>query len=167
MQQAFTGHIKHMDTVTQRCKLLIQAADLLGVPVIVTEQYPQGLGRTIDELQQVLSDNTEYLSKVTFSVLQNDTIKQKLLDTKRNQLLIAGIETHVCIAQTAMDAMEMGIRPYLAADAVSSRKKIDHKTALKRLIGAGATVTTTEAAIMEMTVSSKHPNFKAISKLLK
>jgi isochorismate hydrolase len=168
IQDAFKTHIPDMERVVERSRVMIEAAGLLEIPIVVTEQYPKGLGRTVEPLRKVLGE-CEYYDKVTFSCLQDEKTKKAIADTdhKREQLLIVGIETHVCIAQTAYDAIAMGLRSYIAVDAVSSRHAGDNNIALKRLRSEGCVLTTTEAAIMEMTISSRHPKFREISKLIK
>ncbi len=166
IQEAFVGHISKLERVVERSKIMIQAARLLDVPIVVTEQYPKGLGRTVPPLQEALGD-CYYYDKVTFSCGQDDSIQKALQNTGRSQVLIVGIETHVCILQTAYDLLAMHLQPYIAVDAVGSRRESDRQAALQRLQQDGVTLTTTEAAIFEMTGSAKHPAFKEIAKLVK
>ena len=166
IQDAFKAHIPDMERVVERSKVIIESAGLLEIPIVVTEQYPKGLGRTVEPLRKALGE-CEYYDKITFSCLQDEKIKEAITDHQREQLLLVGIETHVCVAQTAYDAVAMGLRPYLAVDAVSSRRTKDNDVALERLRSEGCVLTTTEAAILEMTVSSRHPKFREISKLIK
>jgi len=166
IQDAFQGHIPDLEQVIARSGIMIQAARLLEIPIIVTEQYPKGLGRTVEPLRNILGD-CPYYDKLTFSCLGDEKIKAALSASQRSQLLLVGIETHVCLAQTAFDSLALGLKTFLAADAISSRRSADAQTALKRLRNAGAVITTTEAAILEMTKSSQHPRFREISKLIK
>ena len=166
IQTALQNHIADMNRVLDRTAVMIQAANLLSVPIIVTEQYPKGLGRTAEPLRNLLGD-CEYHDKVAFSCLQDQNISDRLRQTSREQILLVGIETHVCILQTAYDALDLGLQPYLVVDALGSRRDIDKQTAIDRLRDAGAIVTTTESAILEMATSSKHSAFRQISKLLK
>ncbi len=166
VQAAFEGHIGGMGRIVERAKILIEAAKLLDVPIIVTEQYPKGLGRTVQQLQEVLGQIKCY-DKVTFSCCQDEAIKDAVIAVGRKQALLTGIETHVCITQTAYDLQTMGIAPYIAVDAVSCRRPLDGKIAMERMRNDGVVMTTSEAAIMEMTVSSKNPAFKGTSKLIK
>ena len=166
IQEAFVKPISNIDSVIERTAILIQAAKLLELPIIVSEQYPKGLGRTVPVLQQLLGD-IQYYDKTTFSCCHDDKINTAIRDTARRQIIIAGVETHVCIEQTVMDLLSMNIRPYIIADAVSSRHSTDTETALNNMQNHGAIVTTTEAAIFAMIRSSKHPAFKEISKLVK
>jgi len=166
IQEAFEGHISELERVIKCSKIMIQAARLLNVPIVVSEQYPKGLGRTLAPIQDILGD-CYYYDKVTFSCCQDDSIKKALQKSGRSQVLIVGIETHICIMQTAYDLLVMQMQPYIAVDAVGSRRESDHQVALQRLQEDGVILTTTEAAIFEMTGSAKHPAFKEISKLVK
>jgi len=166
IQEAFESYIHELERVIERSKIMIQAAKMLKVPMVVTEQYPKGLGRTLRPIQEILGD-CYYYGKVTFSCCQDDSIKKALQNTNRPQVLIVGIETHVCIMQTAYDLLAMHLQPYIAVDAVGSRRESDRQVALQRLQQDGAVLTTTEAAIFELTSSAKHPAFKKISKLVK
>jgi len=166
IQDAFQGHIPDLEQVIARSSIMIQAARLLEIPIIVTEQYPKGLGRTVESLRNILGE-CPYYDKLSFSCLGDEKIKAALSAFQRSQLLMVGIETHVCIAQTAFDALALGLKTYLAADAISSRQSTDAHTAIERLRNAGVIITTTEAAILEMTNSSQHPRFREISKLIK
>jgi len=166
IQEAFEGHINELDRIIERSKIMIQVARLLKVPMVITEQYPKGLGRTLGPIREVLGD-CHYYDKVTFSCCQDDSIQKALQNANRPQVLIVGIETHVCIMQTAYDLLAMHFLPYLAVDAVGSRRESDCQVALQRLQQDSVVLTTTEAAIFELTGSAKHPAFKKISKLVK
>lgn len=166
IQEAFQGHIDQIERIIERSKIMIQAAKLLEMPIVVTEQYPKGLGHTLGPIREVLGDCL-YYDKVTFSCCQDNSIRKALRNFNRSQVLLVGIETHVCIMQTAYDLMEMQLQPYIAVDAVGSRCQEDRQVALQRLQNDGIVLTTTEAAIFEMAESSKHPAFKEIAKLVK
>jgi nicotinamidase-related amidase len=141
---------------------LIDAAKSLGVPVVATEQYPKGLGPTIAELAERLGPMP---SKLTFSACGCPGVFEELRGRGIHKILICGIETHVCVAQTALDLMADGWRVYVAVDAVGSRFEIDCRTALARMDSAGATLTTTEAAMFEWCEAAGTPEFKEISRL--
>ena len=166
IQEAFVGHIDEMERVIERSAVMIEAARLLGLAVVVTEQYPKGLGRTVEGLQEVLGEQ-DYLEKVTFNALGEPTIRAALESGGWKQAVLVGIETHICVAQTARGLLAAGYEVQVAADAVSSRRVVDREVGLARLRQAGVVVTTTEATIMEMTVSSKHERFREISRVIK
>lgn len=143
---------------------LLDGAAILGVERLGTEQYPQGLGPTVPELAERLPDPPE--SKLAFSAGGCANLA-RLRDSGVSRVLLAGIETHVCIQQTALDLLAAGYQVYLAVDAVGARHPVDHATALGRLESAGATLTTTEAALFEWCIRAGTPEFKQISQLVR
>ena len=167
IQDAFVKHIHQMDSVIDRSRILIEAATLLELPIIVSQQYPKGLGQTVETLRQVLPDSAITLDKVTFSCCQDQPLTQAIEKTARQQILICGIETHVCILQTAFDLLALDKQPYLATDAISSRNPTDREIALDRMSQTAIIPTTTETAIMEMTLTSKNKAFKDLSRLIR
>ncbi len=148
---------------------LIDGAKALGVPVLATEQYPKGLGPTTPELAALLGSVLPgpVPAKVGFSCLACDEIAGRLTGDERPQVLLAGIEAHVCIQQTALDLLSAGKSVYVAVDAVGSRFPLDQKIALKRMQSCGATLTTTEAALFEWCQAAGTPEFKQISALVR
>ena len=143
---------------------LIDAAGILGLPVVATEQYPRGLGPTLPELAERLG---EIPSKLTFSCAGCPEIFEDLVARGMHKVLVCGIEAHVCVQQTVLDLLAGGWRTYVAVDAVSSRFEIDLRTALSRMESAGATLTTTEAALFEWCETAGRDEFKQISRLVR
>ena len=143
---------------------LIDGAKVLGVPVLATEQYPQGLGPTTPELARRLTDVAD---KLTFSCGGCPALFRSLQERGVFKILVVGIEAHVCVQQTVCDLLHAGFRVYVAVDAVGSRFEIDYQTALRRLDSAGATLTTTEAALFEWCDAAGTPEFKQISALVR
>jgi len=141
---------------------LIDGAKILGLPVAATEQYPKGLGPTAPEIAQRL---TSIPSKLTFSCGGCPEVFRDFQTRGVRKILLAGIETHVCVQQTAIDLLSDGWNVYVAVDAVGSRFDIDYRTALQRMDSAGATLTTTEAALFEWCRVAGTPEFKQISRL--
>jgi len=156
--RAIAGH----ERMAWNCRRLIDGAKTLGLPVVGTEQYPQGLGPTVPELAERLGPLP---SKLSFSCGGCSEIFESLRAQGMFNLLVCGIETHVCVQQTVLDLLADGWRVYVAVDAVGSRFEIDHHTALRRIESSGATLTTTEAALFEWCESANHPEFKRISQL--
>ncbi len=151
-------------TLVWNIRRLILGAQVLGVPVAATEQYPKGLGPTTDELSELLP---EIPSKLMFSCRECGEIFERFRDQGIFQLLVVGIEAHVCVQQTVLDLLAEGFRVYTAVDAVSSRFSIDSQTALRRMESAGATLTTTEATLFEWCEVAGTPEFKRISELVR
>jgi nicotinamidase-related amidase len=143
---------------------LLEGAQIWKLPVLATEQYPQGLGKTVPELAEKLSD---VQAKLTFSGCGCVEMVQRLRDTHATQVLIAGIETHVCILQTVFDLMTEGYDVFVPADAVGTRHRVDHHWALRRMAASGATITTTEAALFEWCEASGSEEFKRTSALVR
>ncbi|HKK01116.1 MAG TPA: isochorismatase family protein [Desulfuromonadales bacterium] len=146
-------------------RFLTDCARQLGVPVMVTEQYPKGLGHTVSELKAV--DDEKTFAKVSFSCCGEPSFMEHLQGLKRSQVLVTGMEAHVCVYQTVLGLLGLGLQPHLVRDAVISRGKVDYLNALELARAAGATVTTAETALFQLMRSSAIPEFKAISALLK
>lgn len=143
---------------------LIDAARLLGLPIAATEQYPQGLGGTVNELASLLDSPS---AKVAFSCGACGELFQHLREKQVQRVLVAGIESHVCIQQTVLDLLAHGYRVYVAVDALGARFAIDHEVALRRMESCGAILTTTESAMFEWCEQSGTPEFKEISRLVR
>ena len=148
---------------------LIRGAALLGVPVIITEQYVKGLGPTVEPLRIALEETGSYrpIEKDCFSAHGCAPFAAQLAALDRRQILIAGVETHVCVYQTALDLLGTGANVWLIADAVSSRTARNRDLAIQRLTAEGARLSSTEMALFELTVTSGTDEFRAISKLVK
>jgi nicotinamidase-related amidase len=145
--------------VADACAKLVQAARILDVPRVVSEQYPKGLGHTAPEVG--LEDELT-IEKSVFSAARADGFDLG----GREQAVVCGIETHVCVSQTVHDLLERGIEVHVPADAVGSRHAIDYERGLERLERAGAIVTTVEAALFELLERAGTPEFKAVQKLI-
>ena len=149
---------------TQR---LMTAANLLDIPILVTEQYPKGLGSTVECVSRALNHNSVIIEKTCFSCYAADSFISALQKTARKQIIIIGQETHVCVLQTALDLIKLGFQVHIVEDAVCSRKT-EHKTnALQRLQQYGAIISNFESVIFEWLKDSRHPHFSTISKLLR
>ena len=164
VQQKLISLIDGRARIVWNIRRLIDGAKLLGLPVLASEQYPQGLGPTSPELASRLEHVFE---KTAFSCGGCDELCKRLGSQERRKWLVCGIEAHVCIQQTVIDLLGEGFRIYVAVDAVGSRYKIDYETALRRLESSGATPTTVEAALFEWCDDSKSPAFKQISQLVR
>jgi nicotinamidase-related amidase len=142
---------------------LIDAARLLEIPVTATEQYPKGLGPTTAELAKRVPQRPD---KTVFSCCAIPSVVEGFRRAARPKVLLTGIETHVCVLNTALDLLNLDFRVYVAVDAVAARFAIDHDVALRRLEKAGVILTTSEAAVFEWVGGAGHPQFKAISQLV-
>lgn len=164
MQPKLLHLIDGHQRVTWNNRRLIDGAKLFEIPVLVTEQYPQGLGPTEPSLAERLPQPT---SKTTFSCGECGQLFADVAAAGRRRILVAGIETHVCVQQTVLDLLTDGFDVFVAVDAVTARFGIDHQTALGRIELAGATLTTTESALFEWCEHSGADQFKAISGLVR
>ncbi len=144
---------------------LLEAARILAVPVLVSEQYPQGLGRTVPDLAQRAPANTVH-EKIEFSCFANPALRQALSGTGR-QTILFGIEAHVCVLQTALEMAAAGRDVTVVADAVSSRAEASKAVALQRLQAAGIRLATTEMVLFEWLRQAGTPEFKAVSRLIR
>ncbi len=142
---------------------IAKACGILEVPTVITEQYPKGLGSTIEEIKNALP-NAEYVEKTTFSALKEDEVNKFL---SQKQVILFGIETHICVLQTAMDLLTEGYEVFVVQNACGSRDEANKQAALRRLIHAGAQIVTTEMVLFELLEGSKHPNFKEVQALIK
>lgn len=143
---------------------LVKAAQALKLPVWATEQYPNGLGPTVPALADLIHERP---AKTTFHCCAVPQLLEQLYGRHIRHVTLAGIEAHVCVAQTALELLGLGFRVQVPADAVASRGKLDWEFALRRLEHAGAIVSTTEAVLFEWTERSDRPEFKLISELIK
>jgi nicotinamidase-related amidase len=164
VQERLSGLIGAGRRVVWNVRRLIDGAKILGLPVLATEQYPQGLGPTVPELAERLGPIP---AKLTFSCCGSADVARTLEERRVHKVLLCGIETHVCVQQTALDLLAAGWRVYVAVDAIGSRMPLDHETALRRLDSAGATLTTAEAALFEWCGIAGTPQFKQISALVR
>ena len=147
--------------------LLAKSAGLLAVPVIATRQYPRGLGALADEINRALPDGTEVADKTCFSCCAAPSVSAPLEHSGRRQIVLAGIEAHVCVLQTAADLLKLGYDVHVAADAVCSRSPDHLNNALARLENMGVVLSNSESVVFEWLRDASHPQFKAVSALLR
>lgn len=155
---------KIMEKVITDTQLLIKAATLLKIPVLISEQYPTGLGSTVDALE--LPENTQVIDKTCFSCASNKEFKAALKALNKKQVILAGMETHICVIQTALELLALEYQVFIASDAVCSRKISHHQNAIQRMQHAGCITTNSESISFEWLRDASHAQFKAISKLV-
>ncbi|MGB5529846.1 MAG: hydrolase [Ignavibacteriaceae bacterium] len=166
IQERILPVISNHQIVVDNTLKLIKGFKVLGLPIYYTEQYPKGLGPTVQSIAEEMGDIKPF-DKMTFSCSGAGNLFVKLRSNNLLQVVVCGIEAHVCVQQTVLDLVENGFQINLAADAVSSRKEIDYKTALDRMRQHGAEVTTTESILFELLNVCGTPQFKEISKIVK
>lgn len=157
---------KALQSVIKHTGFLLQSADMLDIPVIRTEQYPSGLGDTLPEVQKHIWQDVR-LEKSCFSCCGAEGFDKTLSPLDKKQVILAGMESHVCVLQTAMELKDVGYDVFVVNDAVCSRTKHNHKNALQRMHQAGVIITNTESVMFEWLRDASHPKFKDISKLLR
>ena len=162
VQEAFAKAVESFDDVVAQTAILVEGAKTLGIPVVVTEQYPRGLGDTVEPVRDALGDDTPRLPKTVFSAARADGFDLG----GRDQALLCGIETHVCVNQTAHDLLGRGVEVHVAIDAVSSRTEANRALGLRKMEESGAILTSVETALFELLGAAGSDEFKTIQKLV-
>ena len=166
LQEAFRAAIPEFPQVASRAAMAVRGFQILNAPVVVTEQYPKGLGRTAEEILYSLPDDFAPVEKITFSSCI-DAFLEKLNEHNARQIVLCGLETHICVNQTAHDLLANGFEVHILTDAVGSRYAEDRDTGLKKMIQSGVVPATVEMALFEMMRDAKHEQFKEIQNLIK
>jgi nicotinamidase-related amidase len=164
LQDKLLALIPDRATVVARTTALIRGARALGLPVWGTEQYPRGLGPTTAAIAELIPERP---AKTSFHCCAVPQFLEQLYGRNIRHVTVVGIEAHVCVAQTALELLDLGFRVQVPADAVASRHRIDWEFGLRRLERAGVVVSSTESALFEWTERSDHPEFKKISEIVK
>ncbi|RMH59656.1 MAG: hydrolase [Candidatus Hydrogenedentota bacterium] len=166
LQEKLLPTMERRFEIVTRCRLLVEALRILEIPLLWTEQYPKGLGRT-DPRTGIDRETDSIFEKTSFSAIGSLNLMERLKESKRSQIILCGIEAHVCVAQTALDLSSAGFQVTLCCDAVSSRRKIDRTTALRRLEHSGIVLSTVEAVLFELLERAGTEEFKKILRLVK
>ena len=167
MQEAFRAVIPDFGEVASRIAKAVQGARLLEVPVIVTEQYPRGLKHTAEEILPHLASEPKVVEKMCFSSCGAEEFHSQLISRDVKQVVVCGIEAHICVAQTVLDLLSRGLEVFLLVDCITSRKRESKQVALSRLTQAGAWQSNLEMALFEMMRTAESPQFKAVQSLIK
>jgi nicotinamidase-related amidase len=169
VQEKLMPVIENADAVLANIERLVRSCHILGVPTLVTQQYTKGLGPTVAPVQRALEESSGYnpIEKMCFSAARCEPFAAQVSALDRRLVLVAGVETHVCVYQTARDLLAKNLSVSIVADAVSSRTAQNREIALQRLLADGATITSTEMALFELTGVSGTDEFRAISKLVR
>lgn len=167
IQEAFRNVIPEFATITTQTALAVQGFQILDLPIIVTEQYPKGLGRTAREILEVLPEDFEFVEKTAFSSCGSSAFLEKLQKTGATQIVLAGLETHICVNQTAHDLLNENYEVHILQDCVASRLSQNKEIALQKLHASGVIPSSVEMALFELMRDAKHAKFKEIQKLVK
>ncbi len=151
----------------QNALKMIKSAKILDIPTIVSEQYPKGLGNTASFISENFDENVKIIEKTSFSLLKEQNTLDILNSYDRKQVILFGIETHICVLQTALDLLKNGFEVFLLANASKSRQEYEHSVGCELLKSEGAKIITLEIALFQLLSTSKHQNFKEIQSLIK
>eukprot|EP01122_Echinamoeba_exundans_P005436 TRINITY_DN15590_c0_g1_i1.p1 TRINITY_DN15590_c0_g1~~TRINITY_DN15590_c0_g1_i1.p1 ORF type:complete len:202 (-),score=33.25 TRINITY_DN15590_c0_g1_i1:13-618(-) len=163
VQEKFRPRIHQMDHVIHTSKFMINVAKKFGMPIIVTEQYPKGLGATVEEIKEIIDEQScKLFTKTRFSMLTPE-VESHFKSTGADAAIIVGIEAHVCVQQTVLDLLERGVDVWVISDGVSSQRPIDRSTAIDLMRSLSARITTSESAAFELLEDATHSNFKQVS----
>jgi nicotinamidase-related amidase len=166
IQERLAAVMDDRPTVVSNCLHLIEAAKLLGIPVLITEQYPKGLGPSVGEIREAIPSYRP-IEKITFSCCREPRFVESLSASGKKKVILAGMETHVCVLQTCLGLFREGYTVHVAADAVCSRSKVNSETGLAFMRDAGAVVTCAETVLFQLLEKAGTEEFRAISKLIK
>jgi len=166
IQKKLLPHMYNAEVLEENCKKLITGLSLLQIPMVASEQYPKGLGSTINSVRNLIPDFKSF-EKVSFSCCRDDNFRKVMRDVGKRMIIICGMEAHVCVLQTVIDMVEIGYQPVIVADCISSRHESDKKTAIKRMIQEKAIVTSYESILFELCQEAGTDKFKKISQLVK
>jgi nicotinamidase-related amidase len=167
MQERLQPAIHDDARVRARALALARGCQMLGVPVLVTEQYPKGLGPTVPELREVVERAGGVLEKTSFSCVGDPSIRARVEASGRRHVLLAGVEAHVCVLQTALDLLDMGYAVHVVEDAVGSRAPQNRETGLARARRNGAEPADVEMTLFELMGDSRHPRFRDVQALIR
>ncbi len=160
IQDKLVNMLQNKEELRKNVLKLMKAADILNINTIITEQYPKGLGSTINEIKSIA--DFKIIEKTSFSALQTEGFPE----IKNENIVLFGIETHICVYQTALDLINLGKKVHIVSDCSASRNEFNHKTALDALSRQGAVIESLEMILFQFLKSSKHPDFKEVQKLI-
>lgn len=166
VQESFRKQLKDLDNLTRNITILAEAAKILRVPVVLTEQYPQGLGKTIAEISACLGEH-KYFEKTAFSCCQAPGFMDMMESIGRNQVIICGIEAHICVNQTTHDLLAHDYVVHVVADAIASRGQRNKEIGWEKMIASGAVPSCVEIALFEMLFEAGTEQFKSVQRLVK
>lgn len=166
MQELLFPVMNEKETLLKNCQILTEGLVTLHIPLVISQQYTKGLGTTLPEIKSLIPD-FKYIEKKEFSCFDNEEIAKSFQKLNAKNIIICGIESHVCVLQTAIDLKTAGLNPIVVMDCVSSRTKANYELAKERLQHEGVMTTSYESVLFELTRSAGAPEFRTISKLVK
>lgn len=166
MQERLVPHMNKVEELQKNMEILIKGLKELEIPLVVSEQYRKGLGPTVENIHEVLGDY-ECLEKTSFSCCDESCFEDKFKAMNKKWIIVAGVESHICVQQTVIDMIERGYVPVVIEDCVASRKGNDKRIAIERMRSEGAIISTCESILFELCRYAGNTTFKAISNLVK
>ncbi|MBH1940106.1 hydrolase [Mobilitalea sibirica] len=166
-QERLVPVIKNANGLLHNTEILMKGLKALGIPMILTQQYTKGIGMTVPVIAEALGEDFNYMDKVSFSCVDDENIMQRIHATGKKNIIVCGIEAHICVLQTVIDLIQQGFHVILVEDCIGSRKENDTKVAVLRAAAEGAVITTYESILFELTRYAKSDVFKQISALIK
>ena len=166
VQEKLLNAVFNKEQVLKKSKILSATSKILNIPLIITEQYPKGLGATIEDIRMV-ADTALYFEKTDFNALAVDNLIEHLKKLNKKQVILFGIETHICVHQTAYALVKNGFEVFIAKDACGSRNEEEYNCALNTMEKYNVKIKTTEMMVFELLKSAKHPHFKELQALIK
>lgn len=167
IQERLVGMLNKQEPVVKASSTLLSAANIMGIPAILTEQYPQGLGKTVFDIESVRDEANLIIEKTSFSAMATPEFLDKIKATGKQNIVIGGIETHICVYQTVLDLIKEGYNVTVAKDACASRSSDGFKTGIQLMKDAGAKISNVETILFELLKTSKNPYFKPVQALIK
>ncbi len=166
-QEKLVPVISHQEELLHNTEILVKGLQVLGIPMVVTQQYTKGIGQTVPVLADIFGEDFSFEDKLTFSCAQDETILSKIKAAGKKNIIVCGIEAHICVLQTIIDLIALGYHVIIVEDCVSSRRDYDCQAGIKRAIQEGAIPATYESILFELTRVAKTDVFKEISRLIK
>lgn len=167
IQEKLLNAVFNKTTLEKKAQIMAGITKILAIPTVVTEQYPKGLGATVASVKTSLADDAKFFEKTSFSALKNEELLDAIKKLNKKQIIIFGIETHICVSQTTTALIEAGYDVSVIKDACGSRSEEEYSAGLARMKENGAHIITTEIALFEWLEGAKHPNFKEVQSLIK
>ena len=167
VQEAYRGLTVEHERMIRGLRRLVDAAKIVGIPVLATEQYPKGLGHLLPEVSEALPAGTAIVEKRSLSCYAEPRFAERIDALQRRQVVVCGLEAHACVNQTVHDLLQRGYQVHVPFDAISSRFEPDYRIGWEKMMGSGAIPSTVEMACLEWLRSADAPEFKAVQKLLK
>jgi nicotinamidase-related amidase len=167
IQEAFRNVIPEFARIVAQAAIAIKGFQMLGLPILLTEQYPKGLGKTAAELISLLPNDFNPIEKTTFSSFGEEKFETAFHSISPESVVVCGFETHICVYQTVCNLLDEDCEVHILEDCIASRNKVDFDSGIKKMIAIGALPSTIEMALFEIMEDSKHPAFREIQKLIK